>query len=295
MAGAGKKWLIGCGIGCGVMLIILVGIGSCTYFGVKSIGNRVEELEASGEALSDLYGDVDDYAPPADGIITDERMEAFLQVRREVAWGENDLSRHLAVLDGRPDENGKKPGTIAKITSGVKFIPAIFEFAEERNRALLDQGMGIGEYAYIYLLGFYAFLDKDLRDGPSFSVMDDDDEHDDGVNWSYKSGDQDEEAIREKRKRELRDHLNDLGRDYLKNQLAALRDGEPLAAGLDAEAWGRQLDAEIDLLRDEPLRLPWEEGLPAHIAAALEIYRGDLEESYDDLVSPIDIGLTQED
>lgn len=295
MAGAGKKWFIGCGIGCGLMLIILVGMGSCTYFSFKKIENRVEELEVSAEALVDLYGQVADFTPPPDGAIAPDRMEAFLAVRRATVDGGNDLAKHLAVLDDRPDAQGKEPGKFAKVGAGVKLVPAIFDYADDRNHALLDVGMGMGEYAYIYMLSYFVFLDKDLTDGPGFSVMDDDDDEDDNVRWSYNSGSSDKEAVREKRERELRDYMNDIGQVMLTNQLNRLHDERSLPGGLDAGVWRRQLSAEVQLLEEESRRLPWEEGLPDHIAAALEIYRFDLEESYDDLVNPIDIGLTQQD
>ena len=295
MAGSGKKWLIGCGIGCGLMLVILIGMGSCAYYGVKRIGNRVDELEISASVLSDLYGQVDDFSPPSDGIITSDRLEAFLAVRQAILGGGNDLSRYLAILDDRPDEQGKESGKLQKIQAGLKLLPAIFDFADERNRALLDAGMSPGEYIYIYSLCYFAWLDKALTDGPSFSVTDNDDEDDDNVQWTFGSNSNDEAEIRENRERDMRIHLNRVGRAMLTNQLHNLDDSRDLTPGLKPEVWRAQLAAEVELLASERLRLPWEEGLPGHIAAALEMYRFDLEASYDDLLSPIDIGLIEQD
>jgi len=45
MAGAGKKWLIGCGIGCGFFVLIMGGIGTVGYFGVKKFADRAERIE----------------------------------------------------------------------------------------------------------------------------------------------------------------------------------------------------------------------------------------------------------
>ena len=36
MASGVQKWLVGCGIGCGLMILAAGGIGTCGYVGVKN-------------------------------------------------------------------------------------------------------------------------------------------------------------------------------------------------------------------------------------------------------------------
>ena len=53
MGGAAKKLGIGCGIGCGVVLLVLGGIGTCGYMGVRKIVDRAE-ITRLGEGLRAL-------------------------------------------------------------------------------------------------------------------------------------------------------------------------------------------------------------------------------------------------
>ena len=85
MAGAGKKWFIGCGIGCGLMVLILGGVGTCSYFGVKKIQEQVEGMEENADAVRARFGDPADFVPELDGAIPADRMEAFLAVRDGMA------------------------------------------------------------------------------------------------------------------------------------------------------------------------------------------------------------------
>ena len=78
------------------------------------------------------------------------------------------------------------------------------------------------------------------------------------------------------------------------------RDVERPELGVDAElpdAAGDQLrvlGAEVEALKLESLRFPWEEGLPEQIRASLEPYRDRLAATYDPLTSVIEMGLTDE-
>ncbi len=85
MAGTGKKWFIGCGIGCGLMFIVLGGAGTCAYFGVKQFKDKADGLDESFEAVEAQFGDATDFVPRPDGVIPAERMETFLAIRDDMA------------------------------------------------------------------------------------------------------------------------------------------------------------------------------------------------------------------
>ena len=63
MAGTGRKWLIGCGVGCGavVLLGILLSVGGSLYM-MRPFNKAVE----AQKALEVEFGSRDSYIPPAE-------------------------------------------------------------------------------------------------------------------------------------------------------------------------------------------------------------------------------------
>jgi hypothetical protein len=288
MAGSGKKWFIGCGIGCGLMLLILGGVGTCGYFGVKKIQDQVEGMEENADAVQARFGDADDFVPELDGAIPAARMETFLAIRDDMAPVRNETSEILNVLDG----NGVN--WVAKAQAGMKMIPAMLGFVNQRNTILLANDMGVGEYQYIYALSYFVLLDKDPSDGPGFQ-MSGDDEQENGnvrVDWSNNGG---EEGVRDTRSERVRTYVNNVQVKVLANQLEAYRASLPAGTDLATDPWGAQLETELAAMKLESLRFPWEEGLPAQIRASLEPYSDRINETYDPMTSIIEMGLTDED
>ncbi len=289
MAGTGKKWFIGCGIGCGLMLIILGGAGTCAYFGVKQFKDQADGLDETFEAVEAQFGDATDFVPRPDGAIPAERMETFLAIRDDMAPSRVEISNMLHTLDG--DGNW-----IAKAQVGWKMIPALLSFIGERNEVLLNRNMGVGEYQQVYALSYFVLLDKDPGDGPGFVLAGDDEDEEDGgpvhVNWGH-SGDED--AVREARAKKVRVFVNDVQVAVLRNQLEAYRATLSAGTELEADSWGGTLTAELAAMDLESLRFPWEEGLPAQIRDSLEPYRTRLDQTYDPMTSIIEMGLTDHD
>ena len=284
MAGNARKWFIGCGIGCGLFIIILGGVGTCGYFGVRRIVDKAENLEDGFEALDAMYGEVAEFTPPPLGAIPSQRMEVFLTVRERMTPVREDVSGLFLTLDGKGSG-----GVVGKIKAGIRFIPSMLEFIAERNRVMIAEGMGIGEYQHVYCLSYYALLNKDPADGPGFTISDDDDQDEGGFRWGGNFGDDDEEDVRYRREKDLRRMINEIQRDILTNQLAGLeRMG---VGGQGGELWLGQLRAEVEAMRREHLRLPWEEGLPDRIRDSLAPYRSELEATYDPMTSLLEIGL----
>ncbi len=119
----------------------------------------------------------------------------------------------------------------------------LLDFVDARNQALVDHGMGVGEYLYIYSTAYYSWLGKDPADGPDFAVSDagDGDDHagpgeSRRFRWTADAGDKDPAEVRRRREAEVRRYLNRIETPMLANQLEAAR-----AAGLDA-AWLATLD-----------------------------------------------------
>jgi hypothetical protein len=288
MASTGKKWFIGCGIGCGLMALILGGAGTCAYFGVKQLKEKADSLDGSFEEVKTRFGDPTEFTPSPDGTISAERMETFLTIRDDMAPVRGKVSDMLSTLDGSGN-------FIAKAKAGMQLVPSLLTYVGDRNQVLVARGMGVGEYQYIYALSYFVLLGKDPGDGPGFALADDNEGDHEGnvrVTWGH-SGDK--AAVREGRARKVRAFVHDLQIKVLDNQAAAYQAALPAGTDPASAAWGAGLLAEQQVMQNESLRFPWEEGLPVPLRDSLEPYRDRLDATYDPLTSVIEMGLTDED
>jgi hypothetical protein len=281
MAGTGKKWLTGCGIGCGLMILIAGGVGTCGYLGVKNVSKRAETLDEGFETLRADYGRPGEFVPAADGAIPAERLELFLAIRDDLTASREDLAGVLTTLDGDAEGGG---GVIAKIRGGITLIPRLFDFIDARNAALVEQGMGLGEYVHIYTAAYFAWLDKDPADGPSFQLSGDDEDEEGGIRWGINQEDGPENA-RDARDERIRRYLHGLQRKMVGNQLTVAE-----AADVDP-VWVTALREEAGLMDRHPRRLLWSDGLPSQMEASLAPYRERLEATYSSMVNAVEMGM----
>jgi hypothetical protein len=217
-------------------------------------------------------------------------MEIFLAVRDQASGVQQEVSGLFQILDGSGEA-----GVIDKIKAGMKFIPSLFIFIEERNKIMLDHGMGVGEYQYIYSLAYYGLLNRDPSDGPGFTVVSDDEgDESNGWQWQINSGEKGEEETKANRAREVRRFVNRVQSKVIGNQLVAL-DAAGYVDGLDFETWRADLLAESEAMDRESLRLLWEEKLPDQIRASLEPYGDRLGATYDEMTSILEMGLVEHD
>jgi hypothetical protein len=257
---------------------------------VKKFADRAERIEGTFDRMDAEYGQPSDFVPAIDGRIPADRIEIFLAVRDDMGEVQQEVSGLFRTLDGEGES-----GVIDKIKAGMKFIPSLLIFIEERNNIMLNHGIGVGEYQYIYSLAYYGLLGKDPTDGPGFTVAsNDDDNEEDSWNWNINAGDSDEDDVRENREREVRRFVNRVQSQVIQNQLEAL-DAAGSVTSLDYDIWRAELAAEAAAMDRESLRMLWEEGLPAQIRGSLEPYRVRLDETYDDMTSILEMGLVEHD
>lgn len=288
MAGAAKKWFIGCGIGCGLFLLIMGGIGTVSYLGIRKAMDKGEEIEGGFEELRIAYGDPSDFVPEPDGAVPAGRMITFLEARDAMAADRQEIGDILRTLDGE-EVGGSKPNFIQKAKAGIQLIPGLMGFVDFRNHALLTQGMGLGEYLYIYSLSYYNLLGKDPADGPSFQISGDDDEENAGIRWNTETTEGGDESVRRNRAVDIRRYLHGVQLQMARNQLVEL---DRLG---DLAGFREQLILEIATMEDEPLRLLWETGLPEALRWSLETYSSQLEATYDPMVNALESGLVEID
>jgi len=278
-----SKWLIGCGIGCGVVILLLVFAGVGGYFFVKNIAEGFEETEAIADDLTERYGGIKDFCPDPGGAIEPERIEAFLSVRNSMEPAKEKLERSIIILSDEERESQFKeepsPGILTKIKTGFGIIPLIAEFYTRRNQALLDADMGLGEYYFIYVVSYYSWLGKSPGDGLEYNLVDEDEEKR-GVYW------------RRRRNEDIEDRHDDVLKQLhrqilpmLKNQLAKLTriDVSPIR-----DPWREALGAEIEAMEADRFRLLWQDGLPDVLEASLKPFRGRLEVSYSKVLNALE-------
>jgi len=277
----GQKWLTGCGIGCGVLL--LAGIGACVVGALvmKHTFRGIEKAAESQEALVGELGGVDDYVPPGDGAPAADRLEMFVQVREVTADARREVEAAAARLP--PPGLSEEEAVIGRIRVGLDLlgdlIDSIGTYVEARNHALLERGMGLGEYVYLYTLTYNSWLGHspgeapETREGPDgvrVGVFDD--------NHALFS----EEAVRRRYRRYV------LG--MVHEQMASVR---PESGAAEAEPWRARLEREIQRLEVDPGRVLWQDGLPEAIEAALEPFQQRLEATWSASTNRVELPLAE--
>lgn len=279
MASTGSKILIGCGIGCLAMIIVIVAIGFTGFSLVRNIVQQFEDMEVAMDEVHDRYGRATDFTPAPGGVIAPERMEAFLAVRDDMGDIRRKLE-HSVELISRV-ESGDEPDNPIEVfklaKAGVRLLPQFVEFYNVRNAAMLDEDIGPGEYLYIYSIAYLSWLRKSPGDGPSFQIMG-------GSNYDDVM---DEFEIREMRLEDMYERIQDFMLPMLRNQLAEL---DQDSADRETRAWFEMLTAEIDELDGDPFHIPWQSGLPREIEYSLEPYRERLEGSYSEMCAALELG-----
>ena len=161
-AGSKKnKWLLGLGIGCGalVIIVIVVFVGGYFFF-IKDIDLGFKDSVRNVKELTVRYGRVEDYGrhrPDPAG--ADGEARGFPQSARH--GGPDPRTRGLVRAVER-----RLRKSLAAIKRGLGVVPLVAEYFVTRSRALLDAGMGMGEYSYLYIIAYACWLKKPLEDGP---------------------------------------------------------------------------------------------------------------------------------
>ncbi len=163
MADSGKKWLIGCGVGCGaaILLAILLSVGGSLYL-MKPFNKAVD----AQKELVAQFGEREAYIPSPQGI-TPDRLEKFMAVRRAVMpmctefqkLGDSFAAMEELDKGGEDPTKGEVFKAVTNLTGGIfGMVGDMGRFIQLRNQALLEGGMGLGEYVWIYVLVYNSWL-----------------------------------------------------------------------------------------------------------------------------------------
>ncbi len=273
MTSTTSKVLTGCGIGCLMVIVLAAGLSYMGYRWVRETTEAVEEAGRIERELKDQYGQARDFVPPAAPGVPADRMEAFLSVRDALAGPRDELASGVAALAGVDGDEGIG-NELRLARAGIGLAPRVLEFAGARNRALLEAGMGVGEYAWIYWFTYSAWLGHPADDSELREFMDKrNSEH--GSMQIHMDGAMEPDRVTWRLRRDITAMLK-----HLEQELSADPGNADLLEAVTAEL------AELDA---DPERVPWQTGLPEAFAIGLEPYRERLESTYSRAANPFEL------
>jgi len=224
-----SKVLTGCGIGCLLAIVLVVGFGWMGYRWARLAADAVESTGQSEARLEERFGPVRDFRPPVDGRIPADRMEAFLVVRESLAAPRAALEEAIFGLVPGEGESGMTSGLRAA-RAGARLAPRALDFSRARNESMLSAGMGFGEYTWIYWLTYDAWLGNPADESTLHDLMAERSTSDGSVQFHFGGG-MEPERITWRLRRDVTAMLRNLEED-----LDADSDGLPeeFAVGLES-------------------------------------------------------------
>lgn len=271
MSNTTTKVLAGCAVGCLLVVVALGGLAWMGYRWAKTAAEVIEEAERAEDRLETEYGSVREFTPPVDGRVAVDRVEAFLAVRELMAPQRTALSDSVAAI--APASDGGVVSGLRAARAGISMAPRILEFAKTRNEAMLEVGMGPGEYAWIYWLTYHGWLGHPVGESLLNDILEARSESDGSMQMHIDGMDV------EHAERQLRRDLHAMLRN-LQDEIAADPERVELS-GLVAD--------ELAAIDDDPRRMPWGDGLPEAFVAGLDPYRDRLEASYSPATNPFEL------
>lgn len=285
MAKKSSKILMGCGIGCGVIILILIALGVSGYMFVKDKFKDFEAVESLNKELTAKYGSVKRFTPD-EKTISDEKIEVFLRIREAVSETAANLEEKSDTISDKITEMEEKDESsfsdvFSLIKQGVGSFPKIAEYLKIRNQTLLDNQMGLGEYYYLYTTIYFSYMKKNPQDGPPFPI-------------TQHNNDSGPVHIRVNKSDERRDGLRYRGvimTTYIQDMMIPML-SRFLANGISDPELAEAIKKEIDLLKQESARIPWKDGLPSQWAPIFDKYKTRFEKTYYKTTNPIELGQT---
>lgn len=286
-----SRILMGCGIGCGVLVVVFIVAIIAGYFFIKDTIRSSEEIELSRQMLEDRYGKVVDYTPSIDGKIQNERLNLFVQIRDslKVVSKEFENSVENFTYDITETERDESVFNVfGTISSGVGLIPAMTDFYYKRNTVLFDLGMSLGEYSYYYSLIYYCYFKEYPGDGPIFPLEQNSSQDFNIMEMEkqeqkYGSLEKMGEEVLLERNERMRKKVNRIFRNFYQNVIDKMN-----KENIDNQ-WKEKITEQIAKLKGDLKRLPWEDELPDEILRSIEPFEIQLEGSYNKMANILEL------
>ena len=130
-------------IGCGVALILgIMAVAVAVFSGAYWLKGKTEEITGNESRIEELHkrANAAPFDRPADGVIREDRLVKFLDIRKRVF---NVYEKHRAALEAM---GKKKKGDWGDVTTGFSVIN---EIRVAQAQALADVGMSEDEYRFM--------------------------------------------------------------------------------------------------------------------------------------------------
>lgn len=257
-----KKFMIGCGIVVGA--ILLISIVSSWIF-VRSLRNQLPKIDALHEQEEQLvtrYGKLDEYTPQLNGRIAPDRMELYLSIRESLPENTHLFVDALDEVSQQEKEIHEAKGLeklkqgLRMAKSGVGVARVTMMYLSARDSLLLVNEMSPGEYLYLTVVGAVC----DLQWSPPRCRTEGAESN--STSDSVKPG-------------RTRASFGQIYRRQLENALRDLRGRESLSE--DQQEWMKALEAALEHGRIGDERVPFEGDLPASLKESIEPYRARLQ------------------
>jgi hypothetical protein len=273
VASTTSKVVTGCSIGCLLLLLLSFGLTWMGYRWAREAADVVEATGRVGAEVEKRFGEVRDYTPPPSFGVPADRMELFLAVRDALAEPRAALEDTVADLESDAGRGGVL-GSFRAARSVIGMAPLIVELIGARDQALLDHGMGLGEYTWIYWLTYTAWLGHPVDESALHEFFEARSAEDESFDM----------------------HLEGMETERLtwriRSDVTAML--ESLAGELESvperEALRQAVASELAALEADPARVPFQDGLADALAEGLEPYRERLEATYSRAANPFELG-----
>lgn len=256
MAKQTVRWIKWGAMGCvGVTLAFLATFLVTTL--LTGIGyRRATEARA---VLDQRFDTQDEFTPSA--TIEADRLERFLEVRRSLQPLCPMVSKHqqlFARFAGQGPQQDRSIGDNLRDARQTLSVPFLIgrdfgDYVVRRNKALLSNEMGLGEYTWIYVAAYHAWL---------------------GHSPAKLLSSSDRPDVYEQR-------VNDQVREMVARHVAG-------GASMDLEYWR----AEAEALAANPTRIAFEDGLPPALEASLLPFRTGMMDLYCPAAGGLEVVLT---
>jgi hypothetical protein len=249
-------------IGCGALIVLAIAFPIVMALMIMGPFNRALDARST---LEQRYGPQESYVPPPSGAPSPDRIETFIEIRRALVEPCADLTRveeQVSEMERFDEQDEIDKMEVMReafsLTRGMMGVgPVLGKLYEIRNQTLLDSGMGLGEFTYIFVIAYNDRLLDETEVGQLFGPS---------------------PTNRRVRKALL---------SMLENQLEALRSGR----GSEGEI--STLEAEVAAMEEDDGRIPWQDGIPPVISDALAPYREDLDELYCPAMAPLELMINE--
>ena len=282
-----SKILTGCGIGCGVVVIIAIVIGVLGYNFIADKITFIGDFEKTMKKLEKKYADYDEYTPQNENLFDEQVMNKFLEIRDSLKIREDEFISAMSTLSAEieKEEDESDKSTLDMIETGFSTIPEALEFFTYRDHLFDKFDVNAGEYFYYYIMSYYAYLNTDLGDGPLFPIPG----NSHGKNFQFDGRQQDDQEkfireVKESRADEISLRANKFIIKVFNNILAS-----------EKIKHKKLIEDELELLRTDKYRIPFDGSENKLLSEFFEQYKEKLNQNYILMLNPLEVNPVKND